>query len=181
MRLHEDGIRRVFHDSPKPFLTRPQRLLRLLALGDVLVGSQNADDPAAGARQRNFTAAHPAPRAVRANHGPFQAGLCLAGFHHLAVVAPDEFGLLLPGHLGVAAAHNVVLRGEVGIGQETAVAAEIAPVPVLPEHAHRDGVQDQLEHPPRVSQFLLRPSHIAQVGHDEADALGGLETERARG
>ncbi len=145
-----------FHDVALQLLLGP------FAFRDVLVGSQNADDAARGARQRDFVAARPALPTVRTGHGLFVADLRHTGFHHMAIIRRVEVGRIAPvGEVVNGLAEDVRRRGHAGVVRKGFVTAQIASLAVLPEDSLRDMVQDQLEHLSRPDEILLRASQVA--------------------
>ena len=105
---------------------QPEFLFSLLALGDFGIDSQHADDFMLVVVQRHLGGAQPDGGAIRCGLRFFVVQLGLARLHDRAVIGSIQLGLVLPGHVEIGLANQILRIGKTGIVGEQRVAAQIA-------------------------------------------------------
>ena len=145
------------HDGFQLGVGLAQQLLRPLALGDVLPGSQDADDLPRGIVHGNLVRLDPDGSAVGQRRRLNDAKLRRIGTHHLAVLGDEDVRLLARQcrEVAIVFADNLLGDFESKGTSDHAIAPQIPGLPVLPEHPLRDVVQDHPEHVLRVAQRFL--------------------------
>ena len=166
-----DQVRHGVEGALPILLGLAQGLFSSAALGHFLVGAQNPDDPLLAVAQRENAGAHPHLPAVRPGLGLIQVQDRLAGLDDPAVFVVIQLRFSHPDHLQVAAADELFGTGQAGIAGESQVAAQVLQVEVLPEHAHRDCVQDRAQHAARLFQLAFRAPALGDVIADGQDLL----------
>ena len=144
----------------------PELLIGVLAIRDVLVGAQHTDDIPAGAVQRRLAGAEPAVGSIRPNLGLLVAEFGLAALRDLAVGGHIGVGVCPPVQIVVGLAHDVQRGGDAGVARAGLVAAQVASLPILPEHALGNMVQNQLQHLARFAQVRGLQMDAAAQHHD---------------
>ncbi|MFN7978942.1 MAG: hypothetical protein U0P30_12450 [Vicinamibacterales bacterium] len=117
-----------------------------LALADVQIGAEHARHLTGGVAQRHLARQQRQGAAVGRGLRLFDVQGRPAGCDDRQVVSAIAIGDVRPGHREVVLADDARRLGEPGVAGELGVAAQIAKVAVLPEHAHRNGVENGAEH-----------------------------------
>jgi len=145
-------------------------LFRPLALGDVLVDTQNADDMVTFIAQRRLGGAQPDHVAVRCRRWLFVIQPGDTRFHHGLVVGAVQLGLILPYQVEVGFTGQFALAGVPGIFRKIGIATQITRIAILPEYADWRIFHDGLEQILRLAECILRPfarfkQGVESIGH----------------
>ncbi len=144
---------RALDDQVFEMMAMAFQLVRVVFLRrDVLVDTQHADRVALLIVQGQLRGAPPDLPAVRGSLRFLVAQLGNTGRHDLTVVGTIARSPVRPTHLVVIAADHLGWAGFAGIVCEGGIAAEIAQLAVLPEHPHRHGIDNGLQHLARLVQ-----------------------------
>ena len=118
---------------------------RLLALGDILVNPQDADDLLVFAFQRNFRGPHPGDGAIRSGDRFVVKQFGRPQFHHRPIIAAEHFGMFGPRHVEIVVTDHVGGTGFARIHGKSRIASQIAQIAILPEHPDGSGIDDGLQ------------------------------------
>ena len=171
----EDAVARAIHAQAHHL----QRLLGLLAFGDVLPGAQDSDHVSRRAKKRHLVCLQPARGTVGHRRLLDDAQLRLPRVHDFAVFPHEKFRLLScqRDKIEVRHPHDGLCACEPKCPCDERIAADVAGFAIFPEDALRDGVQDQLQHALRGLHGHLRPlafGDVADGQKGQRGAAGGM-------
>jgi hypothetical protein len=166
-----------------------QFLFGVLPGGDVGVHAEDADDIASGPVQRHLAGQQDGLGAVRPVLRFFDVEQRPAGVRHLAVTLDEEVGLRArERQVVVGLADRIRRRRQAQVGGAAVVAAEVFPVPVLPEDGAGDVVDNVVEQGLLLLQRgLMGPQGGGALVHPPLDGrvhrlqLGALVSDRPHG
>jgi len=175
--IDDAGDQNRVHARVQRAALQTQREFGALVIGDVVIRTEHADGLPFAVEQRQLArndgaqlvAHHDVALVMHLRHGR-DDDLFVVRAHQIRERAPRQVEIRL--------ADDLLVVRETRIARERIVAAEIAQLAVLPEHALRNVVDDRFEHLVRAARFGFRVDAVGHVVRQHEDARPARVDER---